>query len=173
MFRTTLKALVLFGLAFRLTAADPVKAQLIAPGQRAAAPSMKLKDRKGALVDLQSLTGKAVLLDFWATYCGGCKKELPWFQEFYAKYGPHNFAVVAVSMDEGWPAVQKFVDPLGINFTIVLDDGDVSTRYNLREMPAAFLIDRKGRVAAKYVGLVDRGNLEGNIRSVLAEKVRP
>jgi peroxiredoxin len=178
MFQNSLRTIVIAAVAVHfstasLSAADPVKAQLTAPDQRAAAPPLKLKDRKGGAVDLKSLQGKVVLLDFWATWCGGCKQEFPWFQEFHTKYGTGKFNVVAVSMDsDGWQSVQSFVEPLGINFTILLDDGDASKRYNFQSMPAAFLIDRSGRVAARYEGLVDRTNLENNIQAVLAEKTR-
>jgi peroxiredoxin len=176
--RDVFPALIFAGIAIqcstiRLSAAEPVKAQLTRPEQRSAAPDIKLKDRHGRVVDLQSLRGEVVLLDFWATWCGGCKQELPWFQEFHTKYRARKFSVVAISMDsDGRQVVQPFVERLGLHFAILLDDGDASKRYNVQSMPAAFLIDRDGRVAARYVGLVDRTNLEDNIKSVLAERRR-
>jgi thiol-disulfide isomerase/thioredoxin len=132
---------------------------------------IKLKDHSGRTVDLSSYRGHVVLVDFWATWCGGCKQELPWFQEFETKYGDRKFGVVAVSMDqEGWGVVKPFIESLKIGFKVVLDDGDTSRRYSFKEMPAAFLIDHNGRLAAKYIGLVDRENIESNIRLLLAER---
>lgn len=154
-----------------LFAADPVRAVLLPSGERAAAEEIKLKDASGGTINLASYRGHVVLVDFWATYCGGCKQELPWFQDFQTKYAARKFAVLAVSMDHGgWEVVKPFIESLKIGFTVVLDDGDASQRYGLKAMPTAFLIDREGRVAAKYIGVVDRDNLESNIRLLLAEK---
>jgi thiol-disulfide isomerase/thioredoxin len=154
-----------------LVSADPVRATLVPSAERQPAEIIKLKDDSGKTVDLASYRGYVMLVDFWATWCGGCKQELPWFQEFQTKYGIRKFGVVAVSMDdEGWRVVKPFVESLKIGFKVVLDDGDTSRKYSFKEMPAAFLIDRDGRLAAKYIGLVDRNNIESNIRLLLAEK---
>jgi thiol-disulfide isomerase/thioredoxin len=173
MFTRFVQALIGISLASapRLGAADTARATLIPRAERQIAERIELKDDAKRIIDLDSYRGHVVLLDFWATWCGGCKQELPWFQEFQTKYGRRKFAVIAVSMDqEGWRVVKPFVRSLKIGFKVVLDDGDMAKRYSLRELPAAFLIDRDGRVAAKYLGLVDRDNIESNIRLLLAEK---
>ncbi len=154
-----------------LPAADPVRAVLLAPEERSAAEVIRLKDASGKVVDLASFRGQVVLVDFWATWCGGCKEELPWFQQYSDRFRRKGFTVLAVSVDEGgWPVVRRFIDPLGLSFKIVHDDTGTARRYSLKELPAAFLVDRHGRVAAKYLGLVDRAGLESNIRILLSER---
>ena len=171
--RRAIHVCVLLGYTFSngLFAADPVRAVLTQRPDRSDAPGITLKEQSGKSIDLKSYKGKVVLVDFWATWCGGCKQELPWFQEFAVKYGRRGFSVLAVSVDEeGWPVVRRFVDPLKLRFKVVIDDTDTAKRYDLKEMPAAFLIDRNGRVATKYIGLVDRADLEANIRTLLSER---
>src|SRR5271170_1670485 len=77
---------------------------------RRPAPAFVLTDAAGKKVKLSDYRGKVVLLDFWATWCHGCKKEIPWFSEFERKYGSQGFAVVGVSLDDGgWPVVKPFI----------------------------------------------------------------
>ena len=166
MHRFLVPALILCSVA---RSAEPVQVALIPSPERTVAEPIQLDDARGKPLELASHRGSVVLVDFWATWCGGCTQELPWFQEFESQYGGGKFAVIAVSMDEGWGVVTPFLDALSLSLDVALDDGDVSSRYGIREMPAAFLIDRKGRVAARYVGLVDRDNIEANIRLLLAE----
>jgi thiol-disulfide isomerase/thioredoxin len=173
MIQTTLIRLsFMVGVAnFVLHAADPTRAALVAADDRRAAEVIQLKDASGKVIDLASHRGQVVLVDFWATWCGGCKEELPWFQQFSDKYRRKGFSVLAVSVDEeGWSVVRRFVAPLGLTLKIVHDDTDTAKRYDLKELPAAFLVDRQGRVAAKYVGLVDRADIESNIRTLLSER---
>lgn len=169
---TLIRLSLVIGVAnLALHAADPVRAALVEPHERRAAEAIQLKDGAGKIIDLATHRGQVVLVDFWATWCGGCKEELPWFQQFSDKYRRKGFSVLAVSVDEGgWPAVKTFVAPLGLTLKIVHDDADTAKRYDLKEVPAAFLVDRQGRVAAKYLGLVDRADMESNIRILLSER---
>ena len=83
---------------------------LIPEGKRKTAPNFILADAKGNTINLSTYKGKVVLLDFWATWCGGCKTEIPWYMEFDAKYKDHGLAIIGVSMDEdGWKAVKPFL----------------------------------------------------------------
>jgi peroxiredoxin len=164
-------ALLVASYAGPLLAADAARAALVARAERRPAPGVTAKDDSGRTVGLQSYRGKVLLLDFWATWCGGCKQELPWFHEFQEKFGKKSFAVAAVSMDEeGWSAAKPYVESLKLGIRVALDDGATSKRYALKEMPAAFLIDRDGRLAGKYIGVVDREDMDANIRALLAER---
>ncbi|MBC8166150.1 MAG: TlpA family protein disulfide reductase [Bryobacteraceae bacterium] len=152
--------------------ADPSRVAITPAAERPAAPVMKLRDSSGRIVGLPDY-GRVVLLDFWATWCGGCKQELPWFARFETKYKAQEFSVVAVSMDEGgWPIIKPFVESLNLPFTVLLDDGQSARRFAIKNMPMALLIDRNGRIAAKYVGLVDREDVERNIMTLLNERKR-
>ena len=83
---------------------------LIAERQRKLAPNFILTDAKGDTINLSAYKGKVVLLDFWATWCGGCKTEIPWYMEFDSKYKDRGLAVIGVSMDEdGWKSVRPFM----------------------------------------------------------------
>lgn len=146
-----------------------VRATLQAAGDREAAPGFELKDSSGRTATLNQYRGKVVLLDFWATWCTGCKKEIPWFSELRQRYGRQGLAVLGVSMDDdGWKAVKPFLAGHRIPYRILRGDELTAKSYGIQGMPDAFLIDRQGRLAATYVaGIVDRDNLESNIKAVL------
>ncbi len=129
---------------------------LIAFGDGAPAPTpdFKLQDSNGATVKLSDYKGKVVLLDFWATWCGGCRTEMPWFMEFERAYHNRGFVVLGVSMDEdGWPAVKPFIAERKINYRILLGNERVAQLYGgLDALPVTYLIDRTGKIAATHVG---------------------
>ncbi|MFN7932447.1 MAG: TlpA disulfide reductase family protein [Bryobacteraceae bacterium] len=135
-------------------------------------PSFTLQDAAGKRVSLQQFRGKVVLLNFWATWCGGCKKELPQFDALQRRMGKRKLAVLAVSVDEkGWDVVKPFVASLGkVSYRIVLADEALARDYAVQSLPATFLIDKQGNVAAQYTGLVDGQNIEEKVRGVLAAR---
>jgi thiol-disulfide isomerase/thioredoxin len=161
---------VSFGLSSIAVAAEPVKMQLTEVPLRLALPTMRLPNAAGQVVDIAQHRGKVILLDFWATWCGGCKEELPWFADFQTSFKNMGLSVIAVSMDDsGWATVTPFVSAHRMPKTVLMDDGSSTKQFAIQAVPVALLIDRRGRVAAKYVGLVDRNNIEQNIRSLLRE----
>src|SRR5207248_6183786 len=104
---------VLLTLASAATAADQpgIRAALYPEKARKPAAGFALQDATGKTVKIEDYRGKVVLLDFWATWCTGCKKEIPWFSEFQTKYGHAGFAVVGVSLDgDGWKVLKPFLD---------------------------------------------------------------
>jgi cytochrome c biogenesis protein CcmG/thiol:disulfide interchange protein DsbE len=143
----------------------PVKEE----GKRQAAPDFALKDGDGKTVRLSDYRGKVVLLDFWATWCGPCKMEIPWFVEFERKYKDRGFAVLGVSMDDdGWDAVKPFIKHIGVNYRIVMGNEQTGDLYGgIEALPTAFLIDRQGRVATEHVGLSSRRDFEDGIEKLL------
>jgi len=147
-----------------------VSAVLQPPSERKPAPQFALKDGSDSTVRLTNYRGKVILLDFWATWCHGCKEEIPWFSDFQRKYTEKGFAVVGVSLDDdGWKVVKPFIKEANVPYRIILGDDATAKKYGIGNMPDAFLIDRQGRIAAKYVGLVDRDNVEKNIQAMLPQ----
>ncbi len=120
-----------------------------------AAPEFSLKDANGQTVRLSDYRGKVVLLDFWATWCGPCKIEIPWFMEFENQFKNQGFAVVGVSMDEdGWTAIKPYVRNMKMNYRILLGNDDISAAYGgLDSLPTTLLIDREGGIASVHVGV--------------------
>ena len=136
--------------------------------ERKAAPEFELKDADGKTVRLSDYKGKVVLLDFWATWCGPCKIEIPWFIEFERHYKDRGFAVVGVSMDEeGWTVVKPFVSELAINYRILQGNDSTADLYGgVNALPTTFLIDREGRVAWKHEGLAGKDDFEDRIKTL-------
>jgi peroxiredoxin len=138
---------------------------------RKAAPEFALKDSSGKTVKLKKYRGKVVLLDFWATWCHGCKEEIPWFSGFHRKYAGKGLAVVGVSLDEeGWKVLRPFLEKADIPYRIALGSDPTAKMYGIENMPDTFLIDRRGRIAATYAGVVDKDNVEANIKTMLSQR---
>ena len=152
------------------SAQQAVRAVLQPANARRVAPEFALTDSFGKKATLEQYRGKVVLLDFWATWCHGCKEEIPWFVEFSRKYSAQGLTVVGVSLDEeGWKVVRPFLGSAHIPYSIILGDDATAKKYAIANMPDTFLIDRRGRIAATYVGLVDKGDVEKNILAMLAQ----
>jgi cytochrome c biogenesis protein CcmG/thiol:disulfide interchange protein DsbE len=141
--------------------------------QRKPAPDFTLKDADGKTVRLSDYKGKVVLLDFWATWCGPCKIEIPWFIELERKHKDRGFSVIGVSMDEeGWEVVKPFVAKLGVNYRIVIGNDSMAQLYGgVEALPTTFLIDREGRIAATHVGLTSRKNFDEGVEELLQDPV--
>jgi peroxiredoxin len=137
--------------------------------ERKAAPEFELKDADGKTVRLSDYKGKVILLDFWATWCGPCKIEIPWFIDFERKYKDRGFAVIGVSMDEeGWTVVKPFVTDLAINYRILQGSDQTAQMYGgVEALPTTFLIDRDGKIAATHVGLAGKEDFENGIKKLV------
>jgi peroxiredoxin len=137
--------------------------------QRHVAPDFSLKDADGKVVHLSDYRGKVVLLDFWATWCGPCKIEIPWFIDFQKQHR-EGFAVLGVSMDdEGWEVVKPFLAKEKVNYRVLIGNDKTSESYGgIDALPTTFLIDREGRIASVHVGLVNRKDFENGIEELLA-----
>jgi cytochrome c biogenesis protein CcmG/thiol:disulfide interchange protein DsbE len=135
------------------------------------APDFTLRDVNGQPVQLSSLRGKVVLLNFWATWCRPCTVEVPWFVEFERGYSDRGLVVLGVSLDEeGWEVVKPFAREHGINYRLVIGDDKVASLFGgVDSLPTTFLIDRDGRIAATHTGLVSKQLYEGGIRAALEE----
>jgi thiol-disulfide isomerase/thioredoxin len=137
------------------------------------APALALKDASGKIVTLKKYRGKVVLLDFWATWCHGCKEEMPWFVEFQKKYGAKKFAVVGVAMDEdGWKSLTPFLkEHTEFSYKMLAGDQPTAERYgSVESLPDSFLIDKQGNLVETYRGVVDRDAVDAKIRALLADR---
>lgn len=133
-----------------------------------------IKDMEGRNITLSTLKGKVVLLNFWATWCGGCRTEIPWLVEFDRKYRNKGLVVIGISEDHigasdaaARKPVEAYVKTAGVNYEVAVDDGSVANRYELFNMPATYLIGRDGKVSAASVGIIDKAECEAEILRLL------
>ena len=165
-------AAILLGCFLQSCSSGPhtVKAASVKPAQeRKDAPEFTLKDADGKVVRLADYRGKVVLLDFFATWCGPCKIEIPWFTEMERKNKDRGFAVLGVSMDdEGWEVVKPFLAELGVNYRVVIGNDATAQMYGgVDALPTTFLIDQSGKIAAVHVGLASKKDFEDGIQQLL------
>jgi cytochrome c biogenesis protein CcmG/thiol:disulfide interchange protein DsbE len=136
-----------------------------------AAPDFQLKlvDANGKTMKLSDLRGKAVVLDFWATYCVPCKIEMPWFIDLQKQYGPQGLQVVGVAIDdEEEKVVSEFSKKMGVNYPILMGTENVAQSYGgLPGLPTTFFLDRSGKVVAREMGLVSESQIVDNIKKSL------
>jgi len=113
----------------------------------------ELQDLKGKYIKLSGLKGKVVFLNFWATWCGPCRTEMPSMQRLYEQFKDQGLEILAVDLQEDKTRVQSFVKELGLTFTVLLDTkGTVGAQYTARAIPTTYLLDRQGFVFARTVG---------------------
>jgi cytochrome c biogenesis protein CcmG/thiol:disulfide interchange protein DsbE len=148
--------------------------ELKAEKDRKPAPSFSLTDSGGKPVTLADYRGKVVLLNFWATWCGPCEVEIPWFVEFEQKYKDRDFAVLGVSFDDdGWKSVRPYVASHKINYRVMIGSEKMSQLYGgIDSLPTSFILDRQGRIAAQHVGLVDKNDYRNEILKLLDDQQR-
>ena len=120
------------------------------------APAWTLKDVDGKAISSEQLKGKVIVLDFWATWCGPCRSEIPGYVELQKQYGPAGLAIVGISLDRGGPAVvKKFIAEPKINYQIVMGDDQIAEAFGgVEAIPTTFIIDRHGTVRYRKVGTV-------------------
>jgi thiol-disulfide isomerase/thioredoxin len=172
-------------------AAAAAKAELVAAGagdvprfvsplMNRPAPAFTLENVSGQDVSLASYKGKAVLINFWATWCGPCKIETPWLVELRNQYASQGFEILGVSTDdvdmgnrkqlaEVKKEVTKFGQSMHMSYPLLLDGDSISMPYGgLDALPTSYFVDRNGDVVATQLGLTSKDDIEGNIRKALA-----
>jgi peroxiredoxin len=152
---------------------DARQEQSKATGERKPAPDFTLHDADGNAVKLSDLRGKVVVLNFWATWCGPCALEIPWFIEFEKEFKSRGLEIVGVSMDEdGWKAIKPYVASHKMNYRVLLGNDSVGQLYGgVDSLPTTFIIDRQGRLAfPPHVGLPGKNEYLNEIQTLLGEK---
>ena len=125
-----------------------------------------LANLDGTSLSLDDLRGKNVLINFWATWCGPCRQEMPMIEAAYQAYAP-DLVVLAVNIGEEPWRVKKFVHDLGLSFEVLMDEGNqVQSLYRVRAYPTTYLVDTQGVVRAQHVGLLSEAQLEKYLERV-------
>jgi len=137
------------------------------------APDFELSTLDGKRVKLSDYRGKAVLLNFWATWCSPCKVEMPWFVDLQNRYANDGLVILGVAMDDSdTPKIAQFASEMGVNYPVLLGTDQVSEEYgNVQYLPTSFYIDRDGKIVGKGTGLLGRNEIEENVRKALASRV--
>jgi thiol-disulfide isomerase/thioredoxin len=118
--------------------------------------SLVLHDLSGKQVDLASLKGQVVLVNFWATWCEPCKDEMPSLDRVHQKLATRGLRVIGVNFGEGKPRIEQFLKSVPVGFPLLRDDDlAVSKAWRVRVLPATFLVDRKGMLRYQLVGEAD------------------
>jgi thiol-disulfide isomerase/thioredoxin len=142
------------------------------PAKGAAAPAFELKSiPEGKSTALASFQGKAVLLNFWATWCGPCKIEMPWLVDLQKKYGPQGLQIVGVAMDDtSDKEIADFAHKMGVNYVVLKGTEKVGDLYGgVEGLPTTYYLDRSGKVVDKTLGLAGESVIEDAIKKALAQ----
>ena len=154
---------VLVGLL--LIALQPLCAQTCSAEAKPLNLSLRFKDIRGKSVTLSDYKGKVVVIDFWATWCPPCRKEIPGLITLYDAYKSRGLVVLGVSMDDSMSDIRKFAKKAAMNYPILIGNGhdDLEPAFGPLPLPNAFVISREGKICFKHEGLTEKDQLEREI----------
>jgi peroxiredoxin len=137
------------------------------------APDLSLKDLNGKELEIKQFKGKVVFLNFWATWCGPCKEEMPGMEFLHRQFKEKNFVLLTISVDyEGIKPVQDFMNKHQYTFPVLLDPkGETLDLFEVKGIPTTFLIDKKGKMIGKAIGPRDWASVDiVSLLNLLIEK---
>ena len=148
------------------------QAESVGPSENDPLPSINLRDANGRVWSNRDLEGKAVLLNFWTTWCAPCLREMPIFDEMQEKYGPEGFTVLAVSMDRGgWDVVRPHIAEREFSYPVFVADESVERGFGrITSFPTTYFVRRDGTIDTKHVGGLSRSHIVRHIETVLGIK---
>jgi thiol-disulfide isomerase/thioredoxin len=142
-----------------------------APRKGFLAPDFTLTTLDGSPVRLSDLRGKPVLINFWASWCGPCRAEMPHIQAAFEAHADEGLIVLGVDQLESPPPVATFANDYGLTFPIPLDeDGKVSATYQARALPTSFFVDRDGVIRDTFIGPMTSGLIESKLETILTNR---
>jgi len=136
------------------------------------APGFTLVDTTGKKVSLADFKGHPVVINFWATYCGPCKLEMPWFEEFSHKYQADGLIVLGVDQDEDMPTekIAAAAKKIGASYPILMPDKKIAGNYSLGDyLPETFYVNKSGNIVEQSVGAPPKDEMEANVRKAISE----
>jgi len=150
-----------------------VSTATLAAGVGDPAPVFALRDAHGDTLALEALRGRVVYVDFWASWCGPCRRSFPWMNELQSRYGARGLAIVAINVDKSPADAARFLERNAAHFAIAYDQaGATPLAYGVLGMPSSYLIDAQGKVVEVEQGFHDerKAALEQRIQALLAER---
>ena len=143
---------------------------IAAPVTNSQAPDFHLQTLDGTPVELADFKGKAVLINFWATWCGPCRQEMPLIEKYHQKY-PDDLVVLAVNNDEPASDVQAYVNDMKLSFRVLLDPGEkVENIYRIHAFPTSIFVDSQGMIRYLHIGVLNEGQLVQYLQGVGVSK---
>ena len=136
------------------------------------APDFTVKDLKGREISLSNYSGKVVFLNFWATWCGPCKAEIPGFIEAYKQYKDKGMEVIGISVDRISPkSVLKFAEKYKINYPVIMSTDKIQKDYEPGPyVPITIIIDKEGKIRHRHIGYMDKEKLKDYFLKLTEEK---
>ncbi len=145
---------------------------LLAASDAVPAPNFTLKSRTGENIKLSELRGSVVMVNFWASWCGPCRQEMPILQQLYDRYHDMGFTLLGVNVDEEPALAEKMLKDIPVNFPVLYDSNNVvSKEYQVKAMPSTFMVDRDGKIRYLHKGYKPgyEDDYQQQIRALLRE----